>query len=144
MAVKNYDPKNVTLTLNGLPVSGFNDGTFITLTQNQNLYETTTGADDEVVRTKNNDRSATLTINLLRTSSANDTLSSFYQADSIANNGVFTLILKDNNGRTTFFSGAAWVMKLPDMTFSTENEPNVWEIALARNEGFIGGTDSVA
>lgn len=139
MSTKTFDPKNVSLTINGIPISGFADGTFISIVQDEDLFNATTGADGEVARIKNNNRMATLTINLLSTSGSNDVLSGLYNADVVANEGVFPLVVKDNNGATTHFSSAAWISKLPDVNYSTEEESKSWELKLASVDGFVGG-----
>ena len=56
-----YDPKEVSLSLGGVNISGFGDGTFITIARTDNeTYKLHVGAHGESARTKNNNETGTI------------------------------------------------------------------------------------
>lgn len=138
--VKTYDPNNVQVIMGGVPITGFADGTFISVAFDEDLYTKTVGADGEVSRAKSNNQSATVALTLKQTSGSNDELSAFYQADQVSDSGVVPLMIKEiGSGRTLVFAQAAWVQKLPDVAYSKEVEDRNWTIATAQLKTFIGG-----
>jgi len=138
--VRTYDPRNVQIILGGNPISGFADGTFVTVTPDENLYTKTVGADGEVSRARSNNRSATVTLTLKQTSQSNNILSALAQADNLNNGGVVPFMLKEiGSGATLVFAQAAWVEDFPDAEYSKEVSDRAWTIALAQTDMFIGG-----
>jgi hypothetical protein len=73
--VKTYNPKLINVVVNGILVTGFADGDFVTVETDADLYTATVGATGEVVRTRNLNRMATVTVVLLADSPTNDLLS---------------------------------------------------------------------
>lgn len=145
MGVKTYDPQKVALSLGGQIMSGFADGTFISIERDENSFEKVTGADGDVSRSKTANKSATLTLTLNQTSPSNDILSALAALDEVASSGVFPVILKDNSGTTVVSSGAGWIRKPPTSGFGKVIETREWVIDLAATIFFIGGnTDSDA
>lgn len=138
--VKTYDPSNVQIIMGGIPLTGFADGTFIDLAFDENQYTKTVGADGEVSRAKSNNRSGTVTLTLKQTSSSNDQLSALYLADQNSNSGVVPLMIKEiDTGRTLVFTQAAWIEKLPNVSYSKNVEDRQWTIAAGQLNVFIGG-----
>ena len=62
MAVRTYDPKQVIITVGGVPMSGFADGSFLTIDRDDNQWTKVTGADGTSTRIKSNNRSGNMTI----------------------------------------------------------------------------------
>ena len=54
MSVYTYDPKAVILTVGGIPISGYSEGTFIDVTRNEPTWNLVVGADGLVTRGKTN------------------------------------------------------------------------------------------
>jgi hypothetical protein len=139
MSVRTFDPKKLIITYGGVPLSGFADGTFVTVERENDLFSKVSGTDGVVSRAKSNDRSGSCTVSLAQTSPSNDVLSGFYQLDEKANTGVLPLIGKDLSGRTVFASGNAWIRKPPPITAGKEIENRDWIIDCADLDMFIGG-----
>ncbi len=138
--VKTYDPNNVQIILGGAPMSGFADGTFVSVSSDENLYNKTVGADGEVSRSRQNNKTATIALTLKQTSSSNDILSGFAALDEASDGGVFPLMIKEiGSGRTLLFTQAAWVEKHPDTAYSKDVEDREWTIATSQMKTFIGG-----
>ena len=139
MAVTTYDPKQILITLGGVPVSGFADGTFVTVERDEDAFSKVVGADGITSRAKSNNRGGVITVTLQQTSPANDTLSGFLLADETSNNGIFPIMVKDNSGRSLNFSATGWVKKAPSQEYGKEIATREWEIDVADLDVFIGG-----
>ena len=139
MSVKTYDPKNVSISLNGIPLNGFADGTFLTVEREEDAFNKTVGSDGIVSRAKSNNRSGMATLTLSQTSPSNDVLSSIALADELDNAGVGSFVVKDQLGTTKVFAGTAWVRKIASPSFGKEIENREWVIDLAQVDIFTGG-----
>ena len=139
MPIKTYDPKSVIITVGGVPMQGFADGTFVTVNRLNDSYSRHAGADGEVARAKSNDRRGEMTLTLAQTSLSNDILSGILVLDEKRNRGVVPIAVKDLSGTTTFFSGTGWIRKPPDSPFGKEIDNREWVFDLAEVDVFIGG-----
>lgn len=125
--VKTYDFKEVSCILGANQITGFEDSDDAVKVEPQsNLFNTTVGADGEATRSKTNNFSAKVTLKLLKTSSANDILNQFYQADRLSNSGVFPFLLKDNNGVELHTAEKMWIEKAPAANRGTNAGINEW------------------
>jgi len=130
-----YDPNEVTLKLGDLQISGFFDGTYITVAKADNeIYKNHVGAYGEMSRTKNNNNSGTITFTLKRTSPSNQKLDLLKR-----NPATFACLLKDNSSsKYTAVSSDCWIMTDPDDEFAVEEAGVEWVIMCADlNKSFI-------
>lgn len=132
MTTRTYDPQKVQVILGAAPVSGFADGTFITIEQDDASWMKKAGADGEVVRTRKASRMATMTLTLLATSTFNAILTALHASDAI-----FPVLVKD--GATIIPAGEAWVEKPPAFERGAEAADAEWVIALAKWTPVFGG-----
>jgi len=139
MPVKSYDPKEVVVTIGGVPMQGFADGTFVTINRISDAFTSVAGADGEIARAKSNDKRGELTLTLMQTSLSNDVLSGIAVIDENTNGGVVPVIVKDLSGTTTYFSGTGWIRKVPDSEFGKEISNREWVLELADMDVFVGG-----
>lgn len=137
--VKTFNPKDVVISLGGIPLSGYADGEFANIEATSDDFQMSTGADGDTSRVKLNDASGTLTLTLAMTSPSNDILSGFRSLDVRTGQGVVPLILKDLSGRTTLFSANAWVRRPPTTGFGKEISTREWTIDLADMNLVVGG-----
>lgn len=112
--VKTYDPKKVIVVFGAVALTGFAEGTFITVETQGDGITAIVGCDQEVVRSispanvlKN------VKISLLQSSDSNDKLSLMHDMDNQNGAGVFPLSIKDLSGRSLFISDQAWIVKKP-------------------------------
>ena len=140
MATKLYDPDKVVVTFGPAVVSGIAAGTFVSVERNEDAFTVTVGADGETARTRNNNRSGTITITLLQTSSSNDMLSSFAQLDEKSATGVLPLVVKDLLGNTLCVAPNAWVKKIANAEFGKEHGDREWVLESDLIEMFVGGS----
>jgi len=142
MGFKTYDASQVTMVFLGLPItSGYADGDFVEVSSNEDDYKMEVGTDGEVTRSATNNRTGTVKLHLMQTSSGNAILSTARQAGLIAKNGadVGPMIVKDNSGASVFLAGKCWIQKPPDSPYGREAQARVWTIAVADLVRYDGG-----
>lgn len=123
-----YDPKEVSLILSGLTVTGYYDGTFITCAKmDKEIYKKHVGAHGEVGRTKNNNNAGTITVVLKKTSPFNKTLDLLKRSLS-----AFPVMCKNNSDSQHLAIGtSAWVETDPDIEHADEESSVEWVIGVA-------------
>lgn len=141
MATKTYSPDQVTVVVNGVILTGYADGTFITVSRDEDSFMKKVGADGEVARTANANRSGTLVLTLLQSSSGNDALSAMLLADETSRSGIGAIIIKDNSGTTIAAGADAWIKKLANAEFGKELGSREWTIDVGRLDLFLGGNN---
>lgn len=144
MAVSTFDPKSVVISIGGVPISGFADGTFVSITTDTQQFTKVVGADGFTTRVKSNNYGGTLTLSLAQTSPSNDVLSGLLALDRLSNQGLFPLLIKDMSGNTVVFSESAWIQQFPDITFGNEMNNRDWVIDMAEMDIFLGGNEAQA
>ena len=143
--VYTYASDEVQIIVGGVPMSGLADGTFVSISRDEQAFTKVTGADGSTSRSKSANRAGSITITLKQTSPANDVLSGFMIADEQSNNGVVPVMVKDTGGRTLHYASAAWVQQMPDQDFAKEISNREWVMDCARIDSFVGGnTQSTA
>jgi hypothetical protein len=140
MTIKNYDPKKIAVIMNGQPVTGFADGTFVKVEMNEDAFMLVVGADGETTRVKNANQSGKITITLLGSSASNDALSALAVTDRLTGTGTFTALVKDARGTSLHAAATAWVEKMPSSEFAKESPGHrEWVIATDELIMFAGG-----
>lgn len=139
MPLKTYDFGQVILSIGGATISGFAEGTAITIERSEDAYNLHIGADGEPTRAKSNNRSGLLTFSLGQASDSNDVMSAFAALDELSNSGVVPILAKDNSGRSIYFSGEGWVVRQPAAEFGAEVSDREWQVAMGVVEMFAGG-----
>jgi hypothetical protein len=139
MAVRTFDPKSVIVTIGGVPMSGYADGTFLEITADTQQFSKVVGADGYTTRVKSNNYGGVMTLTLSQSSPSNDILSGFLAADRAANLGVVPILVKDLSGTTVIFSGTGWIQQFPDVTYGNEINNRGWVLDLADIDILIGG-----
>jgi hypothetical protein len=142
MAVFTYSAEEVQIIVGGVKISGLADGTFVTVSRDEQAYNKVTGADGTTSRARTGNRAGSITLTLQQTSPSNDTLSAFQAADEAADSGVVPVLIKDNSGNSLFYTSAAWVQQMPDSGFSKEVSEREWVMDCARIDAFTGGNNS--
>lgn len=140
MSTKTYDPDKVIVTFLGIPMSGYADGTFISVERNEDAFALTVGADGETARTRNQNRSGTITLTLMQSSSSNDTLSAAAAADELTGLGIGALAIKDAFGTTLCIAPNAWIKKMPTTEFGKELANREWVFETDYVQMIVGGT----
>jgi hypothetical protein len=137
--VYTYSPEEVSVVVGGIRLSGFADGTFVTVSRDEQAFNKVTGADGKTSRSKTANRTGTITIVLQQTSPSNDVLSALALADELSNAGVVPTLIKDGSGRTLHAAPTSWVQQVPDHSMSKDIENVEWVMDCAAIDSFIGG-----
>jgi hypothetical protein len=139
-AVSTYDPLSIVVTVGGVPMSGFTEGTFLEIARDEAVWSEIVGADGRTSRIRSNNNNATMTLTLKQTSPSNDILSGFLVADQISNNGYLSVMVKDLLGTSTFFSAQGWIINFPDTAYAKDILDREWSIKLTNIKEFVGGS----
>ena len=126
MSVKTYDPKEVALIVEGVQMSGFAEGSFITVSRNADAWSLQVGADGEGTRSKSNNKSGRIAFTLMQSSDSNVIMSALALRDEVTSSGAVPVLLKDNSGDSLYMCETAWVVKFPDATFETDATGREW------------------
>jgi hypothetical protein len=123
-----YDPKKVIITLGGVPISGYADGTFVQIDPNSETWTKKVGADGEVARSLTNDNTHTIQITLMQTSLSNAYLRTVMNADKLTGLGMLPLSFTDLNTMEEYFWPQAWVSTDPSTGRAKETTDMQWTI----------------
>jgi hypothetical protein len=136
-----YDPDQVHVSMNGIPLSGFADGEFVTVETESATFEDVAGTDGEVTRSKTNDGRATVTVKLMQSSPSNDLLSVLHNLDKSTPGGVGVgpLFIRDAQGTTLVWAEKAWIQKVPDGSWDRTAKERSWVIRCANLISHHGG-----
>lgn len=141
MTLHTYDPSQVVVVFAGIPLTGFADGTFVAVEQNEDSFSLTVGTDGDACRSKSNNRSGRLTATLGQWSVSNDLLSAIHNVDvlSPSGDGIGPLLMKDLSGRTVVAAEKAWIVKPAGSTYGREAESREWVIESDNMLHNVGG-----
>ena len=139
--MKNYDPKEVTVSFAGIVAEGYADGEFVTVEGLSDDFSDVVGTDGEVSRSKTSDRRATVTIKLMQTSATNVLFSAISNRDRESPNGagVGALVIRDRQGTSIYESAEAWIVKPPNAAFDRTPTAREWAIRCANLKRTDGG-----
>lgn len=140
MSVKTYDPSKIVMTLGTILVSGYADGEFVKAARDADTFTKFVGTDGEVSRTRNRNKTGTVTFTLAQTSLTNDALAALAETDELTGAGVVPVLIKDLNGTTLFAAGSAWIRKPPEVAYGKEIGHREWVIDTGPVEVFVGGS----
>lgn len=139
MATKTYNAKKVLVSFAGKILTGMMDGSFVTVSRNNDSFMLMVGSDGEAARAANADRSGTVTVTLMQTSPSNDDLSTLMATDELTNAGTGALFIKDASGRTLVSAVEAWIRKPADAEFAREIGGREWTFETGNIEIYNGG-----
>jgi hypothetical protein len=144
MVLANYSPEDVVFLLGGvIPLSGFADGTFISIRKANPIFETVVSADGKVSRTQVENPLYTVTLTLSSVASDNEILTAISFADKKTGRGKLPIMVKDNLGTSIFYASLAWIESTPDMSFGTDVSTRDWVFSCIGVTEVVGGNDSV-
>lgn len=137
-----YNPKDLIVTVGGVPLSGFAPDESITIERNEANVSLRTGASGEGVRSINPNRSGTISITLMASSASNDTLNALARADELAGRGQAPLLIKDGGGRTLVAATSVWVQTEPPIGYGSEPRDREWVLEAEALDMTQGGMPS--
>lgn len=134
-----YDPKLVITTFKGIIITGYADGTFLTIERNADMFTEVVGAQGETSRAKSNNKSGTAKLHLKQTSPTNKLLSNIALMDETANAGVGAFSLMDMSGTTIVSAPQAFIKKYAHVEFSKDIVNREWFFYLVDAQILVGG-----
>jgi len=140
-----YSPEDVNVIIAGggisHSVSGYVDGTFLSITRLVAASDPYSGADVSNARVVRANKNATVTLTLGQYSESNDILGQLLRNDETTRDStnLFSMTIKDNSGRSLYFSRQCYIGQNPDSTFSTGIEGRDWAIHCVKLEQVQGG-----
>jgi hypothetical protein len=140
MALRTFDPKEVSVILGEYILRGFSDDQ-VSVVRDNSAYELTVGCSGEGVRTKSNDKSGTITITLQQSSPSNDDLSTLALLDETSNLGLRPFYMKDSLGTTIYSAISCFVEQIPEASYGKSATDRVWVIKTDALLGFLGGNN---
>ncbi len=142
-SVLTYDPSSVTIIVCGYIIPGI---VSINLQWKSEVFSLHKGIRGVHTRVYNSDRQATLCLELLPTSVANDVFTSIVLQDAANHAGLLEVHLKDTSGTSRFSSTNAYLHTFPDLAFNADGIiTRKWEIEIlsfVTASGNIGGNAS--
>ena len=139
MSFAEYDASQVIVTFNGSVLSGYADGTFVTVEFDEQQWNKVTGADGLTQRSKTGNYAGSVTVTLLNGSPSNDVLSSAWNSDRVSNDGSGPLTVRDLSGNTIWTAKNAWVQQMPSQGFAKDAENREWVLDCDALTGGAGG-----
>lgn len=133
-----YDPKAVSFIVNGVPITGFMDGEFLTITPTVDPAAIHVGSDGEATMVVNADESGTIVAVLKQTSLANAVLSALRSTKAI-----FPVVVKDTNGVEIHTGAKAFISGATTVTYGQEITGREWTISVGKLVAFSGGNPDV-
>jgi hypothetical protein len=141
--LKTYDPKEITISIAGVSltaIGGFADGSFVTISQSEDDWVETTGADGEICRARNYKSTIhTMALSFLQSSQCNTVMSGLRLADLTSKAGVFPILIKDNLGETIVSTPTCWITKSADVSYSNGVEAREWNLKFVEAVKVVGG-----
>lgn len=131
--MKQYSFLNTLLLVNGVEITGFDEGDdVIQLARINDSAAHNIGTDGEMTISVSADRSGTVTFRIMQTSDSNSYLSALINAQE---NGAFVPIFvqfKDTKGNDLGSGTQGYITKPADMTRGTNAQPQEWVIVVER------------
>lgn len=142
MANYTYDVSQHFVVIGGVPITGFHDGSEITLEMDEDAFTRQVDVDGKnVIFNKSNNYLATLTFTLNFGTDDNDFLSGVYQAFRQGSGGIVPIMVKDNNGRS-IITGSGAIQQIPSLQAGSESSGREWTIGMGQTQIFIGGANA--
>src|SRR5690554_4135171 len=111
-----YDPQDVNVVVNGTILTGFMDGTFITVERDEESYTTHVGSKGEVTRSRNANKLGRITVTLKQDSPSNSYL------NRLANGkDTFAVSVVDQNFNASAGGNDAWIERPANLEFGKES-----------------------
>lgn len=139
LPVRTFDPKLVVITFGALSISGYAEGTFVSVNRSGDAFAKSKGAGGDIERVNRNQGDFEVTVTLQQTSPTNAELSAILAADQASNAGVWPLTIRDFSGNTLFFAAEAWIRKDPEWEDGDDLNSRAWVFDTGIAANLVGG-----
>jgi len=125
MALQTYALRDVYLVIGSTIVDGYADGDAISV-EFPPSFSTQVGAGGATTRSRNNDRTATLTVRLQQKSLSQIGLAATAALDRATGLATVPIVLSDTSGNELFACPQAYLEQRPGMTFAQDSGVREW------------------
>ncbi|HPQ71523.1 MAG TPA: hypothetical protein PKW95_20525 [bacterium] len=122
-----YDPNEVTLTIDGQPVSGFAEGSFVTVKRDAETWKAKAGIDGQVTRSLSHSELGKVTFTLTQFADFNVDMQNLFIDDKKKKKPIDVEV---KYGKSVW-SGTGWIDKLPDVQFGNDAGTRAWSVSVA-------------
>lgn len=131
--VRTYNPKAITQSMGHHTVQNVAEDTFVSIEAHGDGVTKVVGADGEVGRSIDPDKTYTVTITVMQTSPTLDWAQNMYDRDQATGDGLFPYLMKNLKGGEIFSAADCWIESVPSREYAkTKSEV---EIIIATGEG---------
>lgn len=134
-----YDAGLVVITFGPHVVTGYNDGSFVKASRDEDTFTKRVGADGFGTRVRMRNKGGSVELTLEQTSPSNDFLAATLAADELLGTGVMPLVVKDLNGTTVVAAAEAWIRKSADVEEGKDATSRTWILDTCVLDLFAGG-----
>lgn len=129
MPLATYDPSKVLILLADIiAVEDVMEGSFVQITKDLPVFTSAVSTDGKMYRKRSSSTSYTVSLTLSSTSKTNKVLQYMLIADQLTTVAKFPILIKDTGGSSLFSASTCWIENQPDLTFSDQVVPRVWQI----------------
>jgi hypothetical protein len=136
---KQYDPGLTSFTWGPIQPTMFADGTFIVVEYEADAFSKRTGSGGDTVRTRQRNRSGSITLTLLKEDPANSLIMAIAKIDQESGLGVRPALVRNLNSTALAAAPSAWVRKIPNLEFADVSGVVEWVFDIAGLELQHGG-----
>lgn len=128
-AAKIYNPNEVSLDFGGKEMTGFADGSFITVSEDEDRVTVVKGIDGSVAFSRIEVGVFVVKVSVLQTSDFNDVLDENAEINRLGPGLQFEKFsMRDQNGRALYQSQSSIVKKVPESEFDKSAKARTWEL----------------
>lgn len=146
-----YSPNDVTVVLtrpDGFVhvVGGYSEDAIVSVEPSAEAFKMYTSADNQSTLIFDSNNSATVMVTLNQTSASNDVFSQLYTEFRTTKNvnKLFSVLVKDNTGRSLYLSPQAFIGKRPTASFGVSMQNRDWTILCHNMEQHSGGNSKMS
>jgi hypothetical protein len=143
MAFASYSPEDVVFLLGGIiPITGFAEGGFISISKASPIYETVVSSDGRVSRTQVENPLYTVKLSLSSVAQDNEVLTALSFLDRKTSRGKVPLLIRDHLGTSMFYASLAWLEGIPEVSYGVDVGQRDWVFSCIGVTELIGGNES--
>lgn len=140
--LQTYNPGDVTLLIALLyEAEHFAPDSIISISRDENYFNTNKGSTGGVERTHIADNTYTLEITLSQTSPTNSILNTLATLDHVSKFSMFPIFAKDSSGQSLFLATSCWIESPPVASYTSSIETRTWTIRCAEMTFGIAGNN---
>lgn len=135
MSLQPFDPSSHVISVLGVNLGDFQEGTFIDVERMEDAFKSKTGSLGDKTVTRQLDKGGKITITLMAQGPSNDYLQSIMtlaeQFGLVRGQTIGTIQIKDTLGNMRVHAESGWIVKQPKIERGKESGSTVWVIECA-------------